>query len=114
MQDRMLPNYLRMYRRRSGLSQRELGMLLGYKHRGQTSRHEQFKGFPPLAIALAYEVLYRAPVSTLFLGMHDKVKTSVEERLTAMEKDLQGRSANNADAESIARKLEWIVERRES
>src|SRR5208282_4161442 len=113
MQEQILPNYLRTYRRRAGLSQREVALLLGYKQRGQTSRHEQFKAFPPLAVALAYEVLYRAPASTLFLGMHDTVNTTVEKRVAAMEKDLQGRSAKNADADSIARKLEWMIERRE-
>src|ERR1019366_2329433 len=108
MESRILPNYLRTYRKRSSLSERELGLLLGYENRGQASRHEQSKTYPPLAIALAYEAIYRVPVSTLFLGMHDSVKTTIDKRLAAMEKDLQGRSAKNADAESIARKLEWI------
>ena len=114
MEDRILTNYLRTYRRQSGLSQRELGLLLGYKNRGQTWRHELFASSPPLAIALAYEVLYRAPVSTIFLGMHDTVRTKVEERVAAMEQDLQSRSAKDVDAESIARKLEWMIERRGS
>jgi hypothetical protein len=63
-------------------------------------------------IALAYEVIYRAPVSTLFLGMHDAVKTTIENRLAAMEEELQGRSAKDHDAGSIARRLEWMTERR--
>jgi len=94
------------------LSQRELGLLLGYNGRGQVPRHEQFATNPPLAIALAYEVIYRAPVSTLFLGMHDTLKTTIEKRLAAMEEDLQGRSAKDSDAASIARRLEWLMERR--
>src|ERR1700680_3498400 len=112
MQSRILPNYLRAYRKRSGLSERELGQLLGYKNRGQTARHEQSKTSPPLAIVLAYEVIYRAPVSTLFLGVHDAVKTTIEKRLTAMEEDLQGRTAKNSDAEAIARRLEWLMAQR--
>jgi hypothetical protein len=64
-------------------------------------------------IALAYEAIYRVPISTLFLGMHDAVKTTIENRLEAMEKEWQGRSANDQDAGSIARRLEWMVERRE-
>lgn len=113
MQSRILPNYLRTYRKRAGLSEREVGLLLGYNTRGQASRHEQYKTAPPLAIALAYEVIYRAPVATLFLGMHDTVKTAIEKRLAAMEEDLQGRSAESSDAESIARRLEWLMERRD-
>jgi hypothetical protein len=63
-------------------------------------------------IVLAYEAIYRAPVSTLFLGMHDAVKTTIEKRLAAIEEDLQGRSAKDSDAVSIARRLEWLMERR--
>jgi len=113
MQNRILANYLRTYRRRSGLSQRELGLLLGYNDRGQVSRHEQFTSSPPLMIALAYEVIYRVPVSTLFLGTHDVVKTTIEKRLADMEEDLQGRSATDSDATSIARRLEWLMQRRD-
>ena len=63
-------------------------------------------------IALAYEVIFRAPVATLFLGTHDAVKTTIEKRLAEMETDLQGRSAKEPDAEAIARRLEWLMERR--
>ena len=112
MQSHSLKNYLKTYRKRSGLSQRELGQLVGYKNQGQVSRHEQSKTSPPLVIALAYEVIFRAPVATLFLGTHDAVKTTIEKRLGEMEKDLQGRSAKEPDAEAIARRLEWLMERR--
>lgn len=108
-----LPNYLKTYRKRSGLSQREVGILLGYKERGQTPRHEQFNTLPPLKIALAYAVLYRTPVSALFRGMHDTLETTIEKRLAVMEIDLQSRSAKDVDAESTARKLEWMMARRE-
>jgi transcriptional regulator with XRE-family HTH domain len=113
MKSRILPNYLKTYRKQSNLSERELGLLLGYANRGQASRHEHSKTYPPLEIALAYEAIYRVPVSTLFLGIHDSVKTTIEKRLTAMEKVLQGRGANDVGAESIARKLEWMMERRQ-
>jgi hypothetical protein len=44
--------------------------------------------------------------------MHDAVKTTIEDRLMAMEESLQGRSGNDPDAASIARTLEWLVERK--
>jgi transcriptional regulator with XRE-family HTH domain len=113
MQNQILANYLRTYRRRSGLSQRELSFLLGYEDRGQVPRHEQFATSPPLSIALAYEAIYRVPVSTLFLGMHDTVRTTVEQRLATLEEELQGRSAKDHDAGSTAQKLEWLTERQE-
>jgi len=112
MQSPALKNYLKTYRKRSGLSQGELGQILGYKNHGQVSRHELSKTSPPLVIALAYEVIFRAPVATLFLGTHDAVKATIEKRLAVVEKDLQGRSAKEPGAESIARRLEWMMERR--
>src|ERR1035441_6564023 len=112
MQSHSLNNYLKTYRKRSGLSQRELGQLVGYKNQGQVSRHEQSKTSPPLVIALAYEVIFRAPVATLFLGTRDAVKATIEKRLAGVEKDLQSRSAKEPDAGSIARRLEWLTERR--
>lgn len=113
MQSHTLGNYLRTYRRQSGLSQRELGLLLGYKDQAQVSRHERSETVPPLVIALAYEVIFRAPVSELFLGMHDGVETTIERRLAELENDLQGRSAEERCARSIAQRLEWLMNRRD-
>jgi transcriptional regulator with XRE-family HTH domain len=113
MQTRMFGNYLRRHRRRAGLSQRELGVLLGYKDQAQVSRHERSETLPPLVIALAYEVIFQVPVSTLFLEIHDDMKIVIEERLGELESTLQDRSAAERSAGSIARRLEWLVNRRE-
>src|SRR2546425_6225186 len=41
MKDQTVGNYLRTHRKRAGMSQRELGLLIGYEHEGQVSRHER-------------------------------------------------------------------------
>src|SRR5258708_4349170 len=55
---RKLPNYLRMYRKRSGLSQEETALLLGYPNGQQVSRCERFTRQPSLQTILAYEAVF--------------------------------------------------------
>lgn len=105
-------NYLRAHRKKSGLSQRELALLLGYRDQGQVSRHERSQTAPPLLAALAYEVIFRVRVSTLFLSAHMDVKEATERRLAELEGNLRQRSAKDRDAKAVAHKLVWLKERR--
>lgn len=113
MKNQVLGNYLRTHRRRSGLSQRELGSLLGYEDEGQVSRHERSKTTPPLIAALAYEVVFRVPVSDLFPGIHAEVTRMMEGNLAAFEEHLQQRRGKGRGADITAQKLIWLTQRRE-
>jgi DNA-binding XRE family transcriptional regulator len=112
--DRRLPNYLRTHRRKVGLTQRELGHILGHCNEGPMFRHERFRATPSLVVALSYEIIFRVPISEIFAGLRDEVEGHVEERLAAFENDLQQRSAKDRNANAIARKLMWLSERRNS
>jgi transcriptional regulator with XRE-family HTH domain len=113
MSHRVLGNYLRTHRRLSGLSQREVAFLLGYRNKGQVSRHERARTAPPLPIALAYEVIFQAPVSGLFAQARANVKRSVETKLAIFEAKLK-RSGNDLEARTVAQKLAWLTQRRVS
>ncbi len=63
-----LPNYLRTYRKRSGLSQREVGFLLGARYGTHVSRYERFTRLPPLPSAIALGLVFHAPLNVLFAG----------------------------------------------
>ena len=93
MKHRTTGNYLRTHRKKSGLSQREMGTLLGYKDSGQVSRHERSSSIPPLAAAPAYELIFRVPVSAIFIGMHGSVERDTEHKLQQLEAELHNRSA---------------------
>lgn len=67
---------------------------------------------PPLIVALRYQAIYHVPVSDLFSGAYETEQQTIEDRLATMEDDLQQRSAKGRDAAVIARKLEWMWERR--
>ena len=107
-------NHLKAHRKRSGLSQREMGKLLGYRDPGQISRHEQATSTPPLTIALAYEAIFKVPVAGIFAGMHQGIQYDIETRLRELELELHGRSARDRDANLTAQKLIWLNERKQT
>jgi DNA-binding XRE family transcriptional regulator len=109
-----LVNYLRAHRRKSGFTQSDLARVLGYKNDGIVSRHERFEAVPSLLMALRYQVLFRKPVAEIFAGLSNTVEFDVEARLAAFEKYLGEQSARGPRAAAVARKLEWLSERRSS
>jgi transcriptional regulator with XRE-family HTH domain len=74
---RPLPNYLRTYRKRACLSQKDVALLLGCTNESKASRYEQFARQPTLATALAYEALFGIPASELFAGVYDEAFEAV-------------------------------------
>lgn len=104
-------NYLRAHRREAGFSQRELGNLIG-RGSGQVSRHERATSVPPLAAALAYELIFQVPVSVIFIGLHEAIKQDIENKLRRLEEELGNRETLGRDANRVARKLIWLKERK--
>jgi transcriptional regulator with XRE-family HTH domain len=107
-------NYLRTHRKKSGLSQREMGKLLGYRNPGQISRHERATSIPPLAAALAYELIFRVPVAAIFAGIRDATARDVEKKLKEIGVTLGNRDAGDRNANLTAQKLAWLSERQEA
>ncbi len=75
-----LENYLRTYRKRSGLSQDEVAFLLGCKGGTKVSRYESFKRKPNPETIFAYEVMFGAPARELFAGAYQKVEKKIHHR----------------------------------
>jgi DNA-binding XRE family transcriptional regulator len=91
MMDETAGNLLRSFRRKHKLSQRELGVLIGYPCSDSVGRHERSEVAPPLLIALAYEIVFGVPVGQLFTGFHGVVAQAVarnaEDLRRAMEQE---------------------------
>lgn len=86
-------NLLRAHRKRSALSQDEVAFLLGSHNGSKVSRYEQLTREPELKTALAFQVIFKKPVSTLFPGLFEKIKAAVQERARVLAKKvLQGSS----------------------
>jgi DNA-binding XRE family transcriptional regulator len=113
MRYKTAPNYLRTYRLRSGLTQRDVGKLLGYKDHGEISRHERSARVPTLTAALGYGLIFRVPVSALFVGMHDSIRRDIEEKLQELETKLGNCPGDGPNAKLIAHKLVWLNERKD-
>lgn len=85
-----LENYLRTYRRRTGLSQADAAFLMGLSNKAVVYRHEGRVRLPDLRVAIAYEKLYRAPVSELFAGIAEKVEHVLRERAQVLAQEMAG------------------------
>jgi len=109
-----LANYLRTHRLKTGLTQHDLARVLGYINSDAISRHERVGSVPSLLMALSYEVIYRVPVSEIFAGLAETVEFDVEAQLAEFEGYLGEQSARGPRAAAVARKLEWLSERRSS
>ena len=102
---------LRTLRLRSGLSQKELAHILGFRSETPISRHERSETVPNLLTALGYEVIFREPISDLFPGIYLAVEAGIEERLAKIEEELQQSTVKGRGAVRIARMLEYFWER---
>jgi transcriptional regulator with XRE-family HTH domain len=99
-----LANYLRTYRKRSGLSQDEVAFLLGCQSGTKVSRYERFSRNPALETALACKALFGVPVENIFAGVYQKVEKKVSHRA-----QLLTRKLNRATPGAMAtRKLETL------
>jgi len=99
-----LQNYLRTYRKRSGLSQDEVAYLLGRQTGTKVSRYERFARKPSLESLFAYEVMFGAPARELFAGAYQKVEKRILNRA-----QLLTRKLNRATPDRMAtRKLQIL------
>jgi transcriptional regulator with XRE-family HTH domain len=99
-----LENYLRTYRKRSGLSQDEVAFLLGCQNGTKVSRYERFSRKPNLETLLAYEMVFGAPARELFAGAYQKVERKICHRT-----QLLTRKLNRATPDKMAtRKLQIL------
>lgn len=100
-----LGNYIRAQRRKFGLTQRELGLLIGYAHGHAVSMHERSTQAPPLLIALAYEIVFEIPVARLFTGFHSAVIQSVAGNIQNLKAEIEGRAGA-----SDFKKSQWLLQ----
>jgi transcriptional regulator with XRE-family HTH domain len=86
-----LPNYLRTHRKRACLTQDEVAFLLGTGSGASVSRHERFKQTPDLKTLLAYEVLFGAPIQSIFGGARHEVEQKLRKRIRRLIRKLSER-----------------------
>ena len=109
MTSHKLENYLRAYRKRSGLSQSEVAYLLGCKNGAQVSRYERRRHMPPLRTALAFQAALGTPLSELYAGTYELVAKQVRSRAQNLSVQLQTRNPQRGK-NLTPYKLQWLAE----
>ncbi|HQU07582.1 MAG TPA: helix-turn-helix transcriptional regulator [Candidatus Paceibacterota bacterium] len=82
-------NYIRAYRKRAGLSQDELALLLGCRSGTKVSRYERHARTPTLETALACQAIFGVPVHELFPGMYREVEQVTHARAQTLARQLR-------------------------
>lgn len=89
MTHQRLPNYLKTYRKRAGLSQEELAYVLGLSGGDKVSRLERRSRVPSLETLLAYEAAFGVPARELVAGLYEKVEEETRRRAKALARRLE-------------------------
>src|SRR5579859_3924859 len=104
MSSAKLPNYIRMYRKRTHLTQNEVAFILGYKTSANICRHERLKQTPNLQTLLAYEILFGTPVRNLYSGVHQDVEQKLVYRIRLLIQKL----TKSGQSRLKVRKIEFL------
>ena len=97
-----LPNYLRMHRKRMGLSQKDVAYLLGCRSGAKVSRYERFAREPTLRTAIACEAVFNTPIRKLFAGVYEEVERAVERRARVLARRLAAPKAKGRHSKAAA------------
>src|SRR6266478_4899778 len=109
MTSHKLANYLRAYRKRSGLSQSEVAYLLGCKNGNQVSRYERRQHMAPLRTALAFQAALGTPLAELYAGTYESVVKQVRSRAQTLSVHLQ--TTTRKRGQNLTQyKLQWLAE----
>lgn len=81
--------YLRTYRKKFGLTQREAALLVGMETGQIVSRHESKVRMPGLKTAIAYQIVFDVPLRALFPEIYHEVELGVLRRAEALRSMLE-------------------------
>jgi DNA-binding XRE family transcriptional regulator len=104
-----LTTYLRMYRKRAGLTQEEIAFLCGAMSGTSFTRHESAERLPVLRTALMYELIFRVPVRDIYEGVVDEARHVVRARAAALCASLERKPKTRARDHKIAH-LKGVIE----
>ena len=102
MQNDKLDNYLRTYRKKLGLTQRDVAFLLGCHSGTKVSRYERLGRVPGITTIFAYEAIFQKPARELFAGVYDRTERETLRRARQLVSRLRRRQDNPVLARRIA------------
>ena len=78
-------NYLKTYRKNLGLSQRELGYLIGYQNNVRICHLEKGRSDPSFRESIIFELLFEKPSSRIFRNLYFEAALEFADRLAPLE-----------------------------
>jgi transcriptional regulator with XRE-family HTH domain len=90
MKNKRLPIYLRTHRLQWGLSQPDLGQLLGVS-KDTISKYELGKRTPAASVVLSIQIIFGATARNQFPALHRVLENELIERLILLEQRLRGK-----------------------
>lgn len=107
-----LPNYLRVYRRRSGLSQGELAYAVNLSSKSEWCQLERFHREPSFRTARACETVFGVPTSQLFAGIDASTARETKRRMRKLNSRLSAKAAATKHfRHRILQKVQWLIHR---
>lgn len=82
-----LPNYIRTYRKRVGLSQRHVAILIGSSDQTRVSRYELSRRQPSIDVVLALEIILGVPARALFAGRVAALEEVIRKRASQLPRE---------------------------
>jgi transcriptional regulator with XRE-family HTH domain len=104
-------NYLRTYRKHSGLAQGDISYVVNARTKGEWSRYERSLRQPSLRTAFACEEAFGIPVNRLFAGLRESVGDETIERMQLLESRLKITADTTNPARRWAWKIHWLGQR---
>ena len=95
-------NYLRAFRKRTAITQTDIGFLLNQPDTISICRYEQGERKPPMEMILLYHLLFDVPVHTLFEIQKDNLNEDVIMRLEQLINNLKLREPSQRVNSRIA------------
>ena len=108
-----LDNYIATYRKRSGLTQQEVAMLLGARSGTEISRFESNRRTPALRTALALGIIFQVEMDRLYAGKRERLRRQIERRVRRFHSRLLNDQETPKGRPSAERKakLRWLATR---
>lgn len=75
-----IKHQLRQARRRCGLDQKQVALLLNQGNANQISRYENGERIPSLETAIKLEIIYHTPIRILLQALFEQFQTEINER----------------------------------
>ncbi len=86
------PNYLKLYRKKSPLTQSDIAFLLELPDYSNISRYENGQRVPNIDLLIAYHYLFKTPIESFFKLRSNEMLISLKLRIELLIKELEENS----------------------